>query len=56
MMEMMKKDIDQLRNEEGEILVTKDFKARFHKFIAEHYLRKFHCFYFHSTYLTTFFT
>ena len=56
MREMMKIDIDQLENEEGEFLVTVDFKARFHKFIVEHYLCEFHCFYLHLTHLTTFFT
>ena len=38
MREMMKVVIDQLRNEEGEFLVTKDFKARFHKLVVKHYL------------------
>ena len=56
MMEMVEKDIDILRNEQSEFLVTKDFQARFHKFIVEHYLCKFYCFYLHLTYLTTFFT
>ena len=46
---------DVSRNEEGKLLITKDFKARFHKFIVEHYLRKFYCFYLHSRHLTTFF-
>ena len=31
-----------------------DFKEKFCKFIIEHYLRKFHCFYLHLTHLTTF--
>jgi hypothetical protein len=35
-------DIDILRNEEGEFLVTEDFIAKFYKFIVDHYLRKFH--------------
>ena len=52
---MMKKHIDELRNEQGNFLVSKDFKARFHKFIVENYLRKFHCFYLHLTHLDTFF-
>ena len=51
--ETVKKDIDILRNEQGGFLLTKDFKAKFHKFIVEHYLRKFHCFYLHLTHLTT---
>ena len=49
MMEMVEKDIDILRNEQGEILVTKDFNAKFYKFIVDHYLRKFYHFYLHST-------
>ena len=40
MREMMKTDIDILRNEQGELLVSKGSKAMFHKFIVEHYLRK----------------
>ena len=47
-----------LRNEQGgsEDQAT-DFKARFHKLITDHYLRKIHCFYIiHSAHLTTFFT
>ena len=44
-----------LRNELGEISVpvTKDFKAKFYKFIVEHYLRKLHLFYLHLTNLIT---
>ena len=38
-------DIDILRNKQGIFLVTKDFKTEFCKFIVEHYLCKFHCFY-----------
>ena len=53
---MMRIDIDILRNEQGKFLVTKDFKAMFHKFIVEHYLCEFHCFYLHLTHLITFFT
>ena len=47
-----------LRNEQGksEHLVTKDFEARFCKLIIDHYLRKIHYFYIHSTHLTTSFT
>ena len=52
--EMMKKDIDILRNGQGEFLLERDFTAKFHKFIVEHYLRKFHCFYLHLTHLITF--
>ena len=55
MMEMMKKQIDMLKNERGELFLTKDFKATFHHFIVDHYLRKFHCIYMHLMYLTTFF-
>ena len=43
MREMMKMDIDMLRNEQGKFLVTMDFKARFHKLIVDHYLCKFDC-------------
>ena len=46
MKKMVEIDIDRLRNERGEFLVTKDFNAKFYKFIVDHYLRKFHCFYF----------
>ena len=47
-----------LRNEQGESehLVTKDFKARFHKLITDHYLCKIHCFYIFSIHLMTTFT
>ena len=31
-----------------------DFNAKFFKFIFDHYLRTFHCFYLHSTHLTVF--
>ena len=55
MIEMMKIDIDILANKQGEFLVTEGFKARFHKFIVKHYLRKFHYFYLHLTHLITFF-
>ena len=37
--EMMKKDIDILRNGQGEFLLE---RATFYKFIVEHYLCKFH--------------
>ena len=49
--EMAERDIDILRNEEGGFSVTKDFNAKFYKFIVDHYLRKFHCFYLHLTHL-----
>ena len=49
--EMTERDIDILRNEEGGFSVTKDFNAKFYKFIVDHYLRKFHCFYLHLTHL-----
>ena len=41
MRQLVEKDIDLLRNEEGGFSVTKDFKAKFYKFIVDHYLRKF---------------
>jgi hypothetical protein len=43
--------IDILRNELGGDQVTKDFKEKYFKIITEHYLRKFHCFFLHSTHL-----
>ena len=46
-------DIVIFRNQGGH-LMTKESKAKFCRFIVEHYLRKFHCFYLHL-YLTTFF-
>ena len=42
MREITERDIDILRNEQGEIVVTKDFKAEFYKFIVDHFLCKFH--------------
>ena len=51
MREMVEIDIDILRNEQGEFLVTKDFNANFYNFIVDHYLRKFYCFYLRSTHL-----
>ena len=53
MREMTERDIDIFRNEQGEFSTTKDFSTRFYKFIIDHYLRKFHFFYSHSTYLIT---
>jgi hypothetical protein len=57
MREVVERDIDILRNEQGAsgFLVTEDFKAKFYKFIVDHYLCKFNfiCFYLHSTHLTT---
>ena len=41
MSQLVETDIEILRNEEGVFLVTKDFKAKFYKFIVDHYLRKF---------------
>ena len=48
-------DIDMLKNEQGGGPVTKDFRAKVYNFVIEHYLCKIHCFYLHSTHLTTFF-
>ena len=45
MREIAERDIAMLRNEEGGFSMTKDFNAKFYKFIVDHYLRKFHCFY-----------
>jgi hypothetical protein len=45
MMEKVERGIDMLRNEQGEFLVTEDFKAKFHKCIVDHHLSKFHCSY-----------
>ena len=44
MSQLVETDIEILRNEEGVFLVTKDFKAKFYKFIVDHYLRKFQLF------------
>ena len=56
MKRMVESNIDMLGNlnEKGEFLVTEDFKAKFYKFIVDHYLRKFssYCFCLHLTYLT----
>ena len=49
MSQLVETDIEILRNEEGIFLVTKDFKAKFYKFIVDHYLRKFHCFHLQLT-------
>lgn len=51
MWETMKMNIDILRNEQGEFLVTEGFKEIFYNFIVDHYLCKFHCFYLHLTHL-----
>jgi hypothetical protein len=51
MMEKVETDIDMLRNEQGEFLVTEDFEAKFHKFIVDHHLSKFHCSNLDSPYL-----
>ena len=50
-------EIDELGGE-SKLLGSEDFKARFLKLIIEHYLRKIHCFYIHSTHhdLTTSFS
>jgi hypothetical protein len=42
-----------LRNQAGN-MVTKEFEAMFHKFIIDHYLRMFHCFYLSHPSLMTF--
>ena len=56
MREAMEIDIEKLRNKQGGFSVTEDdFEAKFYKFIVDHYLCKFHCFYLHSTHLTTVF-
>ena len=51
MSQLVETDIDILRNEQGGFSVTEDFKAKFYKFIVDHYLRKFHIF--HSFALDT---
>ena len=55
MRQLVEIDIDILRNEQGGFSVNKDFKAKFFKFIVDHYLRMFHSFHLHSTHLTTVF-
>ena len=48
--EMTERDVDILKNEQGGFSVRDlDFSAKFYKFIVDHYLRKFHCFYLHLT-------
>ena len=56
MKKMVEIDIKTLGNVQGENFLNWDFMEKFQKFIVERYLRKFHCFYLHSTHLTTFFT
>jgi hypothetical protein len=46
MSKMVERDIDILRNKQGEFSVTEDFKAKFYKFIVDHYLCKFQLFQF----------
>ena len=53
---MTERDIEILKNEQGEILTYDSSPgdyAKFYMFIVDHYLRKFHCIYFHSTHLIT---
>jgi hypothetical protein len=47
-------DIDVLRNEQGGHPVTLEFKAKLNKIIMDHRLRKYHCLYLRSTFLTIF--
>ena len=54
MKKMVEMDIEKLRNEEGNFLVTEDFNENFYKFIVDHYLCKFHS-HWHLTHLTTVF-
>ena len=57
--EMTERDFEILKNEQGQFLTRdsrpgdsgSDYYAKFYKFIVDHYLRKFHCFYLHSTHL-----
>ena len=59
MKEMTERDLGVLRNEQGEFPVRyrfqEDLEEKLHKVISDHYLRirKFHCFYLHSTHLIT---
>ena len=46
--EMTERDIEILRNDQGEISAS-----GLYEFIVDHYLRKFHCFYLHSSCLIT---
>ena len=56
MREMTERDIEVLRNEQGEFSAEAGgFDAKFCKFISDHYLRKLHCFYLYSTHLITIF-
>ena len=51
MMEKVARDIVMLGNKRDGFLVTvtEKFNAKFYKFIVDHYLRKFLCFYTHSS-------
>ena len=58
--EMTERDIKILKNEQGGIFKLNRYSspgdpnyAKFYKFIVDHYLRKFHCIYFHLTHLIT---
>ena len=60
MKEMTERDLGVvLRNEQGELACElmacwpPETKEKFYKFIFDHYLRKFHCFYLYSTHLIT---
>ena len=60
MREMTERDFEVFRNEQVEFPgrwqpVANDFAAKFRKFIFDHYLRKFHCFYWYSTHLINIF-
>ena len=62
MTEIREEDIEILKNEQDEFSAQPfsarakdDFNAKFYKFIVDHYLRKFHCFYLHSTHVITVF-
>ena len=55
--EMTERDIEIFKNEQGELEIStrpgdSDY-AKFYKFIVDHYLRRFHYIYFHSTHLIT---
>ena len=56
MKEVTERDIEVVIDEQGEILEAEEFNAKFFKFIFDHYLCKYHCFYLHLTHLITLFT
>ena len=42
--EIVERDMDKLRKEQGEFLVTEDLNTKFYRFIVDHYLCKYYGF------------